>query len=440
MTKAEIQLEDVKTLVRGLESVVVAYSGGVDSALLAKICRDVLGEKAIAVTAVSETYPEFELEQAKKVAKEIGIKHKIIETNELSIDGFAKNPVNRCYFCKTELFNKLKDIAKEIKFKNIADGSNLDDAGDFRPGLKAAKESGSRSPLKEAGLTKDDVRLVSRLLGLSTWDKPAFACMSSRIPYGQDITVDKLEMVIKAEGFLRGRGFNNLRVRHHNTIARIEVPVDEIQKFTEKGLCSRVVKELKKIGFNYITIDLEGLRSGSMNEVLTINKDADAEQSEEPYNELHSEVYNADSSNHPISQLTVFSDGASRGNPGRAGIGIAIYADYSRHDSPPTLLEEISEYIGETTNNIAEYKALKKGLEKVVKYNPKEVVFKLDSELLVKQINGEYRVKSPNIIPLYKEVSSLLKGIPKWAVVYIPREENSIADGLANKGINAAML
>ena len=439
MTNIEKKLERLKTLVNDLGSVVIAYSGGVDSSLLAKTCCDVLGEKAVAVTAVSETYPKFELEDAKKIAKEIGITHRIIETKELAIKGFAKNPINRCYFCKTELFSKLKDVAKEINFKNIADGSNLDDVGDFRPGLIAAKELGSRSPLREAGLTKKDVRAVSKLLGLSTWNKHAFACISSRIPYGQDITVDKLEMIIKSESFLRNLGFSNLRVRHHKTIARIEVPSDEIQKLTDKSVRLKIVKELKKIGFTYITIDIEGLRSGSMNEVLpaTTNEDlkdnqkSDIEQSSPP-------ASNTVPDSSSVKSLTVFTDGGSRGNPGKAGIGIAIYDNCSASDPSLQLLEEIAEFIGETTNNVAEYKALIKALEAVIKYNPKEVVFKLDSELLVKQINGVYKVKSKNMIPLFKEVITLLRDIPKWKVVHIPREENSAADELANKGMDSA--
>lgn len=444
MTKPEKQLEDLKNLVKNLESVVVAYSGGVDSALAAKICYDVLGQNAVAVTASSETYPEFELEEAKKTAKEIGIKHKIIRTRELDIAEFAGNNPDRCYYCKTELFSKLKDIAKKLKFKNIVDGSNLDDLGDFRPGLKAAKEFGIRSPLKEVGLTKMDVREVSRLLGLSTWNKPAFACMSSRIPYGQNITIDKLTMVIEAESFLRNSGMNNLRVRHHGTIARIEVSVEDMPDLTDKILRDSIVNRFKEIGFNYITLDLEGLRSGSMNEVLT-KEDNNVKKDEIAIDNQCSRKSDNKSiiSDQRVKdgnglRLLVFTDGASRGNPGKAGIGVAIYDNHSSPEHSLTLLEEISEYIGETTNNIAEYKALKRGLEKVVEYNPKEVIFKLDSELLVKQINKEYKVKSPNMIPLYKEVCVLLKKLPRWTVSHIPRGQNSLADGLANKGIDSA--
>ncbi|MGR3309226.1 MAG: ATP-dependent sacrificial sulfur transferase LarE [Candidatus Brocadiales bacterium] len=262
------KLEPLKDIIKSLESVVVAFSGGVDSSLITKVCYDALGDKAMAVTANSETYPGFELEEAKKLAKEIGIRHLVIETSELDIEGFADNPPNRCYFCKSELFEKLKEIANQNGFKHVADGANLDDTGDFRPGLEAAKELGIRSPLKEAGLTKDDVRQLSRLLGLPTWDKPSYACMSSRFPYGEKITKDKLTMVSRAEDLLRTMGFKQFRVRHHNTIARIEVLPENIRTMTDPLVRAEIVKEFKEIGFTYVTIDLEGFRSGSMNEPL----------------------------------------------------------------------------------------------------------------------------------------------------------------------------
>ncbi len=440
MINKEKQLDGLKSLIKGLESVVVAFSGGVDSALLAKVCSDVLGEKAIAVTAVSETYPEFELNEAKKVAKEIGIGHKILRTNELSVENFAKNPANRCYFCKTELFSKLKDVAKEVDFKNIADGSNLDDTGDFRPGLRAAMELGSRGPLREAGLTKKDVREMSKFLGLSTWNKPAFACLSSRIPYGQKITVDKLDMIIKSEDFLREAGFKSFRVRHHGTIARIEVPLIDIERVMDSDVRSGVVKKLKSIGFTYVTVDLEGLRSGSMNEVL-----ADEEKGygntglliDDQVPDERGKKSSVVKKHDDFSIFTVFTDGASRGNPGKAGIGVAIYGQNDVAGSSAVLVEELSEYIGVVTNNVAEYKALIKALETVVKKGPVQVVFKLDSELLVKQINGAYKVRNKNLLPLYNEVMSFLRQIDRWEVIHVPRCENSVADALANKGIDS---
>jgi uncharacterized protein len=262
------KLTKLKDTIKTLESVVVAFSGGVDSSLVAKVCYDVLGNKALAVTARSETYPEYEYEDAKKIAKEIGIPHMTIDTSELGIDGFTQNPPNRCYFCKSELFGKLKEIAREKGYKNVADGANLDDVVEYRPGLDAAKELGVRSPLKESGLRKSDIREISKYLKLSNWDKPSYACMSSRFPYGNSITAEKLAIVAAAENYLRGIGLKQFRVRHHDTIARIEVLPEDIPALLQDGRRKDLVKKFKEIGYKYITIDMEGYRSGSMNEVL----------------------------------------------------------------------------------------------------------------------------------------------------------------------------
>ena len=247
----------------------VAFSGGVDSTLVAKVCHDILKDKSMAVTARSETYPDFEFKEAQKLAGEIGIKHLVVDTSELAIEGFANNPPERCYFCKTELFGKLKEIAGEQGFLNVADGANLDDTQEFRPGLKASKELNVRSPLKEAGLAKKDIREVSKLLNLSNWDKPAYACLSSRFPYGQSITEEKISMVSEAEKYLRALGLIQFRVRHHETIARIEVLPEDIHILTNSPVREEVADRFKEIGFTYVTLDLAGYRSGSMNEVLS---------------------------------------------------------------------------------------------------------------------------------------------------------------------------
>jgi len=265
---AEEKLSKLKKVVGELESVVVAFSGGVDSSLVAKVCYDVLKDNAMAVTARSETYPDFEFEEAKKLAREIGIRHMVIDTSELAIEGFANNPPERCYFCKTELFGKLKDIAKVQGFLNVADGANLDDTKEFRPGLEASKELDVKSPLKISGMTKQDIREVSKMLNISNWDKPAYACMSSRFPYGQSITEEKLSMVSEAEKYLRSLGLIQFRVRHHETIARIEVLPEDIHLLTNSPAREELTGKFKEIGFTYVTLDLEGYRSGSMNEVL----------------------------------------------------------------------------------------------------------------------------------------------------------------------------
>lgn len=265
----EEKLSKLKEIVSELKSVVVAFSGGVDSTLVAKVCYDILKDNAMAVTARSETYPEFEFREAQKLAKEIGIKHLVIDTSELAIEGFANNPPDRCYFCKTELFEKLKVIAKQHGFLNVADGANLDDTQEFRPGLKASKELNVKSPLKESGMTKKDIREVSRMLNLSNWNKPAYACMSSRFPYGQSITEEKLRMVSEAEKYLRSLGLVQFRVRHHETIARIEALPEDIHILANSPAREELLCKFKEIGFTYVTLDLEGYRSGSMNEVLS---------------------------------------------------------------------------------------------------------------------------------------------------------------------------
>ncbi|WP_039764882.1 MULTISPECIES: ATP-dependent sacrificial sulfur transferase LarE [unclassified Caldicellulosiruptor] len=258
--------ENLKSFLKSLGSVAIAYSGGVDSTFLVKVAYDVLGEKALAVTATSSTYPKREFEDAKKFIKEIGAKHIIIESEELEIEGFNKNPIDRCYYCKKELFEKIWKVAKAHGIEHVADGSNFDDLNDFRPGMKAACELNVVSPLKVAKLTKEDIRKLSKYLGLPTWQKPAYACLSSRIPYGEEITKEKLEMIEKAEDYLIELGFRQVRVRFHgNQLARIEIGKEEFGRFLDERIIENVKNKLKEIGFVYVTLDLEGYRTGSMN-------------------------------------------------------------------------------------------------------------------------------------------------------------------------------
>lgn len=262
------KFENLKELIKSYEKLVISFSGGVDSSFLARVAHDVLGDNVLAVTARSATYPEREFKEAVEFAKTYGIPHRVIVSEELEIDGFSQNPVNRCYLCKTELLDKVIDIAKNEGYNYVAEGSNKDDLGDFRPGLQAVKEHGVVSPLREAGLTKDDIRELSKELGLKTWNKPSFACLSSRFPYGQTITVEKLNMVDKAEDFLLNKGFTQVRVRHLGDTARIELLADDISRMLDPELREETVKLLKSLGFIYITLDLAGYRTGSMNEVL----------------------------------------------------------------------------------------------------------------------------------------------------------------------------
>jgi pyridinium-3,5-biscarboxylic acid mononucleotide sulfurtransferase len=259
--------DKLKTILEGMESVLVAYSGGVDSTLLLKTAGDVLGgNKVLAVIAKSRTYPSDETEKAGKLAEKLKIRHKIITTNELSDPQFSSNPVNRCYYCKKELFLKMKRIVRENNLKFIADGSNYDDIRDFRPGSRAKCELGVRSPLQEAGLTKEDIRALSKKLKLPTWNKPSLACLASRFPYGKHLTAKELNRVEKAEKFLQESGFRQVRVRHYGDTARIEVEKEEIRPMVDNR--RSIVKKLKKLGYIYVTLDLEGYRSGSMNETL----------------------------------------------------------------------------------------------------------------------------------------------------------------------------
>ncbi|ADL07167.1 PP-loop domain protein [Thermosediminibacter oceani DSM 16646] len=263
------KLERLKSCIKNLGRVVVAFSGGVDSTFLLKVCLDVLGkENVLAVTARSSTYPARELEEARKLAEKFGANHEIIVSEELDIPGFSENPPERCYHCKKELFGKLVAIARERGFNFVLDGSNMDDTGDFRPGMRAKDELGVLSPLKEAGLTKADIRALSREMGLPTWNKPSFACLASRFPYGERITAEKLSRVERAEDLLRELGFIQYRVRSHGDLARIEVSPDEIDRFFDKTLREKVVSGLKGLGFIYVSLDLAGYRTGSMNEGL----------------------------------------------------------------------------------------------------------------------------------------------------------------------------
>ena len=276
VTEMSRRLEDVQRLVSGMDGVVVAYSGGVDSTLVAAVAARALGPRAIAVTGVSASLGPGELDGARRIAATIGIAHRTVRTDELSRPGYLENGEDRCYHCKTELYEELARVAADEGLPVVASGANADDLRDVRPGLRAAAEHGVRHPLVEAGFTKEDVRAAARHLDIPTWDKPASACLSSRVAFGQRITVGELTRVGRAEKLLKDLGFGQCRVRVHGELARIEVDPDAVARLADPRMRERVARELRALGYSYVTLDLEGFRSGSMHATAPDHRESGA--------------------------------------------------------------------------------------------------------------------------------------------------------------------
>lgn len=270
LTTVQEKLQQLQTLFARMESALIAYSGGIDSTLVAKVAHDVLGNQALAVTANSPSLLPEDFEEAQIQAAEMGMAHRVVTTHEMDNLNYTTNPVNRCYFCKSELYDTLKPLAEQWGYPYVVDGVNADDLQDYRPGIQAAKERGTRSPLAEVGITKLEVREISKFLGLPWWNKPAQPCLSSRFPYGEEITVEKLRRVGQAERYLRQLGWSTLRVRSQGDTARIELPAADIQTFTQQTDLPHLVSAFKAYGFIYITLDLEGFVSGKLNQELAL--------------------------------------------------------------------------------------------------------------------------------------------------------------------------
>ncbi|MCG9127338.1 ATP-dependent sacrificial sulfur transferase LarE [Candidatus Poribacteria bacterium] len=268
-TTLQTKIDHLYECLRNYEKVIVAFSGGVDSTFLAEASQHALGEKALAVTAISDSYPIREMKAAQEIAKQIGIRFETVNTQELDLEGYASNPTNRCFFCKTELFDKLRPIAEKYNVGTIVYGAIPDDVGDHRPGMDAAKQMGIQAPLIDVDLTKDEIREISKVWDLPTWDKPAFACLSSRFPYGMRITRELLRQVDAAEQFLYDMGIRQFRVRHHGELARIELEADEMNRFYKKETRDQINEHFYTLGYTHVTLDLQGYRSGSLNEGVT---------------------------------------------------------------------------------------------------------------------------------------------------------------------------
>jgi len=412
-----------------MESVLIAFSGGTDSAFLYKVAADVLGENVLGVTGRSPSVPSQDRKDIEAFIEHYRLPHLYIDTRETEKEEYLSNPANRCFFCKDELFSQLSQIQKERRIRWMADGANADDVADYRPGATAARQQGVRSPLQEAGLTKEAIRVLSREMGLPTWNKPSSACLASRFPYGTRITPEKMRRVDRCEEFLRTLGIGQIRVRHIEPDARIEALPEDFARIVEQR--AEIVSFFKKENYRFITLDLEGFRSGSLNAMLPKQESPKAETAAAKPKPATSEKKKKKFEFKPKTfgpgVFTLYTDGGCQNNPGPGAWAFVLFNHEGRESARG------SGKIEQTTNNIAEYRAMIEGLRCAAKHGVKKLRVLSDSQLMVRQMDGSYRVKERSLQQLFLEALKARRAFEEFQIDYIPREKNTLADLLVGQ-------
>lgn len=425
---AQDGLDRLRILLKQMESVLIAFSGGADSAFLYKVAADVLGENALGVTGRSASVPSRDRRDIETFVQRYRLPHLYVDTEETAKEEYLSNPANRCFFCKNELFSRLSRIQKERNIRWIADGTNADDVADNRPGTEAARQQGVRSPLQEAGLNKEAIRVLSREMGLPTWNKPSSACLASRFPYGTRITPEKMDCVDRCEEYLRTLGIGQIRVRQIEPDARIEALPEDFPRIVEHR--STIVSFFKQAGYRFITLDLEGFRSGSLNELLPKQespKTETAAAAPKPAPSEKKKKFHFKPKTFGPGTFTLYTDGGCQNNPGPGAWAFVLFSSEGQETARG------SGKIDQTTNNVAEYQALIEGLRGAAKHGVKKLHVLSDSQLMVRQMDGSYRVKERSLQQLFLEALKARRAFEEFQIDHVPREENKLADLLVGQ-------